>query len=90
MAELGLTLRSIILRERNPRTGLSRIPNVVRELLPRFAVEHIYAVINLWCRIGLLELHPKGRERLSKEDNDFCPRNVEGVVFSHMRWNGKE
>jgi len=87
--ELIASLRILIQREKDPGTGLSGIPNVVRALLPRSTIERIYLVMGLLVAIGALQLHPKGSAPLSSEDEVVCPCDAEGTVFSHMQWMGK-
>ena len=84
------SLRVAIHRAKDLRSGLSRIPDVVRALLPRFAIEHIYAIMGLLGGTGYLEFYPKDREPLSREDDALCPCDAEGIALLHVRWMGKE
>lgn len=83
-------LRVVIEREKDPRTGWSPIPKVVRALLPHFTRTQIRGVMGILCVIGTLDLQPGDRERLSSEDEALCLCDVQGTAWTRVRLVGKE
>jgi len=83
-------LEILINREKDPRTGLSPMPNVMRALLPHFTRPQIGTIMSILCATGRLELYAVGRERLSCEDEALCPTDSEGTLCTSVRWIGKE
>lgn len=83
-------VETAIRRENDPRSGLSRVPDVVRSLLPGVTVVQSHALMGVLHKAGLLELRPHAGKPLSEEDAAFCPRDTRGAVLSRVRWIGKK
>lgn len=79
-------LDEAVTRLTDPRLGLLRVPDLVRDLAGRLTTGEVHGALTEAAEAGALELLPAaGSELLAAEDTALCPPGLRGTVLFFAR-----